>query len=131
MERYGMIAEWIAALHGSSSEQSFCRLKSAPEALRHLIEALDREPDARRRATLVHFLWQLRDPAALPTIATALEDVDERVWKEALDGVITLGSQAALELLEARRGVQSSSSSVKRRWLEEAIDQVRQGLPPR
>jgi HEAT repeat protein len=93
-----------------------------PEAIPVVAHAYANEPNWKQRELLIHVLWQLRDPAAIPTLVAALEDSSDRVWKEALDGLVILGPPS-LGVLAAVRDVQPASS-VLRPWLEEAIEQI-------
>jgi hypothetical protein len=59
---------------------------------------LKHEIERRFLDTLHEGDWrQFRDPAALPVLAEALQDPYEVVWKDALDGLVTLGGPEALE----------------------------------
>ena len=90
------------------------------------------ETDRRRRAVLVHCLWQFRDAAALPALASALSNPDDGVWKEALDGIVTLGGEAAVQVLAAARGELSRGpdQTIRSEWIDEAIQKVRRSGGP-
>jgi hypothetical protein len=76
------------------------------EALPHFIDAVKRERDPRRRSRLIRVVWQFRDRSALPFLAEALQDSDDQVWKDALDGIVTVGGDQALQLLhDAQRAM--------------------------
>ena len=51
------------------------------------------------------------------------------MWKEALDGTVTLASPAAVETLRVARAMVGAfiDAEVRRRWIDEAIEQVREG----
>lgn len=109
-------------------QDALCSLTSLPsEALRFVAEAYHRETDGRRRQFLIQALWQFRDAAALSTLAAALKDPDDRVWKEALDGVVTVGGLAGLRVLEEARD-DLPGSRTKREWIDEAIAQVQDAM---
>lgn len=123
------VAQLLGDLEGPYAESVVCALTELPGALPILADAYHSETDHRRRQMVVHILWQFRDLAALPTLAVALSDPDDRVWKEALDGIVTLGGPSALRvLLEARAAL--SEAQVRRGWIDEAIDQVQEGSAP-
>jgi len=126
------VAQLLADLDGPAAAGAVCALASLPEALPLVAEEFHREANGRRRESLVHCLWQFRDPAALPTLVAALADPDNRVWKEALDGIVTLGGDAALRVLEEARAAQPAGqeSSVKQEWIDEAIDQLQESRDP-
>lgn len=127
------VARLLAELGGCGGEDALCPLRSLPETLPLVTEAYHREVDGRQRQLLVRCLWQYRDVTALPTLAAALRDPDDGVWKEALDGIVTLGSEAALRVLHEARAVLSETRkpSVRGEWIDEAIDQLRQCTDPR
>ncbi|MCS6285538.1 MAG: HEAT repeat domain-containing protein [Nitrospira sp.] len=104
-------------------DQLHCALSALlPEAIGVIVRAYHEESDTRQRESLLHLLWEFRDPAAIPTLAEALKDPSDRVWKEALDGLVTLGTPS-LSYLEDARNAQPQSS-VTRQWLDEAIKQI-------
>ena len=76
-------------------------------------------------------LRQFRDAAALPALAAALRDPDGRVWKEALDGIVTLGGPPALEVLQAARAALETftDAEVRQQWIDEAVEQVKEAQP--
>jgi HEAT repeat protein len=125
------IAELIAQLHGPQGESAQCSLTSMPETLSMVAAACRAEREPERRAMLIHCLWQYRNPAAVPTLGSALRDADDQVWKEALDGLVTLGgAEAARVLRDARAALVGDETRVKREWLEEAIEQLGEGNRP-
>jgi HEAT repeat protein len=116
----------LADLDDPRAENALCALRDLREALPLVAEAYGRESDGQRRESLIHCLWQFRDIAALPTLSVALRDPDDRVWKEALDGIVTLGGDAALGVLEEARDALRKEPETKRQWIEEAIGQIRE-----
>jgi HEAT repeat protein len=126
------VADLIAELDSPRGEDALCALTSSREALPFVAEAYHREPDAKRRQSVIHCLWQYRDVAVLPTLRMALRDADERVWKEALDGFVALGGGAVQRALEEERGAlsQDAKAKVKREWIDEAIEQIQSSADP-
>jgi hypothetical protein len=123
------VARLLAKLDGPAGEDVLCNLKSLPPgAIAFVAEAYHHETDHQRRQALVHALWQFRDATALPTLTAALREQDEAVWKEALDGIVTIGGEAALRVLEGVRDslTVEQGSTVKREWIDEAIRQVQE-----
>src|ERR1700722_4239719 len=59
-------------------------------AMPYFITAFRRENILENRSRLVRIIWQFREMTALPILAEALQDESENVWKEALDGIVTL-----------------------------------------
>jgi HEAT repeat protein len=120
------VAGLIADLHGSEAASALCNLTSMPETLPFVVAAYQEEPNARRRESLIHCLWQYRDLAALPTLRAAMRDSDDRVWKEALDGLVALGGDEAQRvlreaLLELPDGI---AARTQRKWIDEALEQI-------
>lgn len=125
------VTRFLDELDGPKGEEALCSLTSLPsEALRFVAEAYHRETDGRRRQSLIHALWQFRDAAALATLSAALRDPDDRVWKEALDGIVTVGGPAGLRVLEEARSDLPGDrmSSTKREWIDEAIEQLEEAM---
>ena len=78
--------------------------------------ALERDPT--HRTALVELIWQYRNPAVIPWLARVLDDPDDDVWQEALNGLVTFGAADMI------RAALSDASPVKREWLEEALEQI-------
>ena len=75
----------------------------------------------------VHLLGVLREwrvPESVPLAVRALESAEPKVWKAALDVLVTLGSGPAIE---AMRGMLAVCAGTKREWVKEAINQATSG----
>ncbi|HEY2154403.1 MAG TPA: HEAT repeat domain-containing protein [Isosphaeraceae bacterium] len=88
-------------------------------------DAYRSEADPAVRAVLVHSIWEHRDPSAIRFLAEAVRDHDPAVWKEALDGLVSLASPEAERVLNL---VICSHDDARRAWIEEAIGQIRDAL---
>jgi HEAT repeat protein len=122
-------ADLIAQLHGPRSEHVFFTLISLPQSYPFVAAACRDERRPERRAVLIRCLWQYRDHAAIATLASALQDVDDRVWKEALDGLVTLGGAEAERVLrDARASLVGEDAQTKAEWFDEAIEQIGDAL---
>jgi hypothetical protein len=99
-------------------------------ALPYFVAAFGKENVPERRARLVRVIWQFRDRVALPTLAIAVNDPSSDVWKEALDGIVTLGGPQAVTILEEARAaiVAAPEKDERISWLDEAIRQVTEGF---
>ena len=112
-------------------EHAYHRLIEADDAIVPiLIKAYRTEADPAVRATLVEIIWQHRVPETISFLSEALDDNHPEVWKSALDGFVTLGSPAAIQVLESVRqriwaGSQAKSDRIA--WIDEAIEQIRHG----
>ncbi|MCI0342802.1 MAG: HEAT repeat domain-containing protein [Planctomycetales bacterium] len=123
------VTELIRELDGPAGEDAFHSLLEVGTAATPILaEAFHHEPDGGRRQAILNALWELRDPAALPTLALALRDPDDRVWKEVLDGLVAIGGPAASRILEEARDALPGDrkSRTQREWIEEALQQVRE-----
>ncbi len=129
-----MIREEILRLQGPERDQAWFNLMEAPDAvLPALMEAYRSEQDAELRAVLVEVIWQHRQPASLDFLGEVLHDPDERVWQQALDGIVAIGGPAAHQVLKraiawAERDWQANEEFLG--WLDEARDQVLNGPFP-
>jgi hypothetical protein len=124
------VGHLIADLDRSDEEVVLCALRAIGlEAVQPLAAAYQRKPKAQHRTFLIHALWDLRDPRAIPTLTAALRDENASVWKEALDGLVTLGGVAAISALEESRLAieRLPDAAVRRKWIDEALEQVRKG----
>jgi HEAT repeats len=92
----------------------------------HLVAAYSSERDPAVKAFIVEVLWQQRDGAVIPTLGQALLESDNRVWREALNGLVALASAESLGALRAARSRRNSHAAGVEfsRWLEEAIEQA-------
>lgn|SRR5574338_332761 len=119
----------IADLEGATQEEVLCALRAiGADAVRPLGDAYAHEPAAEVRAFLVGALWEIRDRRAIPVLMAALRDVDPSVWKEALDGLVTLAGDTAVDVLQRARleVAPLPDSAVRREWIDEAVEQLRE-----
>jgi hypothetical protein len=118
-------SELIAQLYGTKAESAFFTLISLPQSFPFVEAAYRQERQPERRAALIHCLWQYRNRAALPTLGSALRDDDDRVWKEALDGLVALGGAEAERVLrDTRVSLGGDEARAKAEWIDEAIEQI-------
>jgi hypothetical protein len=125
----GMVAHYLDRLDGPGSDDAFhSLLECSREALPALIEAYWSEKRVGVKAAIVRIVWMSRDPGTVGFLVSTLQDVDAAVWKEALDGLVTIGGEQVLDAL--RESMESESHSEKLPWICEAIEQVRSGIGP-
>jgi hypothetical protein len=96
-----------------------------------LIAIFHRESDSQVREFLVEVIWQHRQRTAIPFLGEALQDVDPKVWKEALNGLVTLASKEALEVLrtaKTRQFPRKRDTDEFSSWIDEAIEQVQSAI---
>jgi HEAT repeat protein len=101
-------------------------LDFGPAALPYFVGAFNRPNiPAEQRSRLIRAIWQFRVPQALPTLAAALDDPCDDVWKDALDGLVTIGGVEAQQILQAARLKAGQLPQVdKLEWIDEAFEQV-------
>jgi hypothetical protein len=100
----------------------FSLLEMEHGILPQLMEVFRHELDGRVREFLVEVIWQHRQPSVIPFLGEALHDSEPLVWRQALDGLVTMASPASLETLRNVRPRQQIGEL--RLWLDEAIYQV-------
>jgi len=71
--------------------------------LPELMEVFREEQNGEVREFLVEVIWQYRDRSVIPFLGEALLDYDTRVWRQALDGLVALASEASLDVLRQAR----------------------------
>ncbi len=79
-------------------------------------------PDREARRFLLRVIWQHRQPSILPLLAEALLDPEPRVWREALDGLVTFADPASVAALRAAQERRRDEEFQK--WVNEAIEQA-------
>jgi hypothetical protein len=105
-------------------ESAYHALLEAPPHLDALLEStLASDAPSALRRLLVELTWQRRHPNACRLLARALEDDSPEVWKEALDGLVTIGGPESREIL-TRRALRSDLDTERREWIREAIEQL-------
>jgi hypothetical protein len=106
-----------------------CFLGLGEGAIPRLGEAYRAESDPAVRSLLVEVIWQLRSASSIDFLGEALQDPAPEVWREALDGLVTLASSESLRILErAREGLEASDAEGRadfREWIDGAIEDVR------
>lgn len=122
------IQEYLERFRQGDRENAFFGLTEMEhEALPELIGEFNKERNNRTRAFLVEVIWQHRQQEVIPFLAGVLHDPEPEVWKEALDGLVALVSEPALDALRsarAREFLRQRDTQEFRRWLEEAIEQA-------
>ena len=107
------IGDYEEAFHGLRELDS--------DALPALQEAYHREDDPMVRSVIVEAIWQYRQASVIGFLADVLGDPMPMVWKQALDGLVTLASPESLSVLRSAAFCERDAG--KRAWIEEAIEQ--------
>jgi hypothetical protein len=113
-------------------ENAAFALAGAPDAIVPLlVSAFRSEPDATKRSAILKIIWQRRDPSTITVLGEGLRDASPGVWKEALDGLVTIGGPESIAAIEAanRRSFDSERDRDQfREFLDEALEQLRFGF---
>ncbi len=122
------VKEIVERFRSGDEESAFFTLIELPgDVLPTLIEIFRAEPAAEVRAFLVKAAWERREEAAIPFLGEILNEPDEEVWQQALDGLVAFASPQSLGILQSARARACSDASNDKRlrlWLDEAIQQV-------
>jgi hypothetical protein len=114
---------YIELTRSGDYEQAFHSLRELDDsALSAFQDAYRSQTDPKVRSLLVHAIWQHRQPSVIGFLGDVLQDPAPEVWKQALDGLVTLATP------EARRVLQSVAvqdiDEERRDWIVEAIEQI-------
>jgi HEAT repeat protein len=126
-----IIDEYVDALGGPKWEDAFHRLIEIGHVVLPQLDAgFSFAADAHVRERIVTVAQHLHSDASIPLFRRAIRDASSEVWKAALDGLVNLGSPAAIALLETESTAEPPGrvrESDWRSWLAEALRQARQG----
>src|SRR5215510_13211857 len=116
------VNHYVAQLTGPGADDAWHSLVDAgPAALPHLVDAFNRTGDRRVRVYLVQIISEYRSTEGITFFETLLKSDDAEIWKAALDGLVTLGGEAALHALSTAG---ASAAPEKQTWLDEARKQI-------
>ena len=122
------VADCIERARSGDLEEAFHGLRElGPEALFTMQRAYRCENDPIVRSVIVAAIWQHRQLSLIQFLAGVLRDPAPVVWKEALDGLVALASPESIRVL---RSAAADGDLVRRAWIEEAIEQVADGITP-
>ncbi|MFN0052734.1 MAG: HEAT repeat domain-containing protein [Planctomycetales bacterium] len=129
MNLFSFAADYLARM--LDDENAVHALVEAPHAIIPILASAFRsEPDPLKRSIILHVIWQHRDPSAIPFLAEGLQDRSPQVWKEALDGLVTIGGPESLAAINGTSDRHFESESVRqtfREFLVEALEQLNAG----
>jgi len=100
------------------------------DLLPDLEEAYRGEADPGIRALIVEAVWQHRLSTSVDFLAVALADPHPEVWKQAVDGLVTLASPESRKVLDLAKSRVAGHDAPFRDWIEEAIDQIGESTTP-
>lgn len=93
------VTELVDAIYRGDKNAFFTLIEASDAVVPLLIERFQREPDGVSRAQIIEIIWQHRQPASISFLSMALEDSYPEVWKQALDGLVTIGGAEARSVL--------------------------------
>jgi HEAT repeat protein len=99
----------------------FSLIKAGPEILPKLETQFNKESFPDRRAAITRIIGEYRNSTSLGFLSRALSDPTDIVWKEALDGLVTIGGEEARKIM---RSTLSNSNQEKKEWILEALNQI-------
>jgi HEAT repeat protein len=111
--------DWARSGNHAAALQSLIDLGET--AIPRLVNAYRAEADPAIRALIVEVVWRLRAHASIEFLGEALQDPAQEVWKQALDGLVTLASPQSLRILEAARDTVRVPDDGFHDWVEGAI----------
>lgn len=129
MQRFApQIAYYLEMFRRGDTDNAFHGLLEIDrDVLPELMAVFRNEQDIRVRELLVEVIWEYRERSVIPFLGEALSDNEPRIWRQALNGLVTLALPASLDVLRAARARQlptQCETEEFRRWLEETIEQT-------
>ena len=122
------VKNYVPQLSGPGADDAWHSLVEAgPAVLPHVVDAFNASRDPRGRLPLVQIVGEYRSADAIPFFETCLRNNDANIWKAALDGLASLGTRAALDVLRVAR---ETANPQKREWIDEAVEQIHQASRP-
>lgn len=121
-------AEYLARLCRGDGDVVSSLMDMGVEVLPFVERALVTESDADVRTQLVHVAWQTRSEKALRILEPAINDTDPTVWKEAIDGLVTISTPEAANILRRARDQNPNGRTDGRysfsQWIDDALQQI-------
>src|SRR4051812_23732769 len=118
------VANKVRQLSALGADDAWHSLAEAgPLALPYIVDAFNSSSDPAAKLALVQIISEYRSAEAIPFFAGCLQNADPDIWKAALDGLVSLGGRAALDLLIVAR---DTTTRDKREWIAEAVEQLKE-----
>lgn len=116
---------YVGRLNGDDSENALHSLMEMPEsAVPILIQKYKFINDDLIKSYMVEAIWQIRDSNCIDFLFECLNENDEDIWEEALNGIVTLGREKEIGRLEVLlRSVSKKETKYGR--FEEAIEFIK------
>jgi HEAT repeat protein len=123
-----IIAHYLHQLRQSKNEDAFFALIHLDESqVPDLINAYHDQTNLDIQPLLVEIVSHYKLPTSLDFLMGALQSSNPQVWKNALDGIVSIGGQASIQVLEEEKQRLQGGKNFSERfeWIEEAIQQIR------
>lgn len=124
--RQEQVDYYLCQLDGKDADNAYhSLLEMGPPIIPAIIERFRHETEPEIRATLVEIVWQQRSHEALEFLYDVLDDDGKVVWKQALNGLVALGSPNAMRVLEdAFKRYAARQDATRMEYIKEAIGQI-------
>jgi hypothetical protein len=124
-----LVESLLARLRDGDYDVFHSLIEADSSIIPEIIDAYRVEKDASVRELLVEAVWQHRQASTIPFLGEALHDAEPAVWKQAIDGLVTLGTSECIDALRIAKG-RTFSRPVEAdeycSWIDEAIGQINQ-----
>ncbi|HMO16101.1 MAG TPA: HEAT repeat domain-containing protein [Pirellulaceae bacterium] len=117
------VGNLVSALRDGGENAYHTLIESHDAIVPQLIEHYTNANDGELRARIVEVIWQHRVPTTVSFLASALNDEHPEVWKQAIDGLVTIGGDHSVGALKTLLG-QIKYDDARSPWIAEAIDQI-------
>ena len=98
-------------------------IEASPVVVPLLTEHFAQKRDGESRARIVEVIWKRRESESTRFLSIALEDSHPAVWKEAIDGLVTIGGPESRHVLTVFFTIYPHDARAA--WVSEALGQVR------
>jgi hypothetical protein len=123
------LSYYLNKLHQRNNDDAYFSLLHIDAAqVTQLIDAYHVETDVKVKVQLIDIIWQHRLPECLEFLGAVLQDKHAEIWKAALDGIVGIGGQRAVKILETekQRLYDKPNPPLHRiEWVEEALLQAK------
>ena len=93
----------------------------------YLVQSYKASDDLSEQGLLLEVICQYQSPQTLDFLAEVLQEENPRLWKTALDGIVTIGGSSSIDLLTNeihRLSALESPPALHISWLQEALEQI-------
>ena len=93
----------------------------------YLVQSYKASDDLSEQGLLLEVICQYQSLQTLDFLAEVLQEENPRLWKTALDGIVTIGGSSSIDLLTNeihRLSALESPPALHISWLQEALEQI-------